>query len=284
MASIARTVIWAQGPFQPTSNDGPRYPKAHFVIVTNEILVINGVIKRMSDTAYWLKVREGFFVHNEDWSKVVDRLPDFISSNKMAIDLQSLDQIINSGMKGKGSVGSNTIEVNPMFLELVETGNLQEGKYTVEYLLLEWMYQLYLVEAICAHYHNTPLPQWPSYFASYLEVRLHAMTYLSAMILLHEENRISSAFSSQTLSESEPLVKERVKELTSTLYAKASEYGESFRRNGIQGCLPRIWDKIARYVHLSALGCTAKYEPKIDSSRDLLGYCMIAWSLVHELD
>jgi hypothetical protein len=68
-----------------------------------------------------------------------------------------------------------------------------------------------------------------------------------------------------------------------TLCKKAADYGESFRRHGLTGLVPRIWDKAARYAQLSSLDRAANYESKLDSARDLFGYSLIAWSLVWEL-
>jgi hypothetical protein len=80
-----------------------------------------------------------------------------------------------------------------------------------------------------------------------------------------------------------PMVQLKIQKITETLLSKTADYGESFRRHGLQGTVPRIWDKMARYAQLSALGRTANYEPKADAIKDLLGYCVIAWSLILEV-
>lgn len=159
-----------------------------------------------------------------------------------------------------------------------------EDFFPTENLFLQWLYQFYLIEGISANFHNTPLADWNPTFVSILENNLHAMTYISALIFLYEEGELKCIVGRDNFDDTEIMVKNKVKELTSTLYSKCAEYGESFRRHGVQGTLPRLWDKIARYAQLSALGRDAKYEPKRDSAKDLLGYCIIAWSLVHELD
>jgi hypothetical protein len=77
-------------------------------------------------------------------------------------------------------------------------------------------------------------------------------------------------------------VKYKIEELTKTLYSKTADYGQSFNRHGIVGLVPRLWDKIARYTMLSAKGYDIQHESKEDSIRDLLGYCLITWSLAIE--
>ena len=72
----------------------------------------------------------------------------------------------------------------------------------------------------------------------------------------------------------------RVKKVCELLHEKAQDYGESFRRHGLPGLVPRLWDKIARYAQLKADNRTAKFERMEDSVVDLLGYCCVAWSLM----
>lgn len=238
----------------------------------------------LQGTVYWREIREGLFVHNEKWDETIDRLPDLISAKLVLNKLQSIQQILSSGIKGVGTIGYQLIEVMPESETLVSGGPLFEGDFSVENLFLQWVYQFYLVEAIASNFHNKPLPHWPLSFLDIVEENLHAMTYIAALIFCYEELEFKAVVSKDNFLSTEYQVKNKVKELTSTLYAKCAEYGESFRRHGLQGTLPRLWDKIARYAQLSALGRDAKYEPKRDSAKDLLGYCIIAWSLVHELE
>lgn len=233
---------------------------------------------------YWVAAREGFFVHNKEWNKTIDRLPDLISAEKVLTKLQTINQLFASGMKGIGNIGHEVVEVTPDFILLTNNGPLFEDSYNEENLFLQWVYHFYLVEAISAHFHNTPLSQWPESFITIVEENLHVMTYVAALIYLYEQCAFKALVSRDNFQYTEHWVKDEVRTLTSTLYSKCAEYGESFRRHGLQGTLPRLWDKIARYAQLSALGRDAKYEPKLDSAKDLLGYCIIAWSLVHELD
>jgi hypothetical protein len=238
----------------------------------------------LNGTVYWREIRNGLFVHNEKWDETIDRLPDLISSNLVLSKLQSVSQLLNSGMKGVGSIGFKQIEVAPDSELLLLQGPLFDDQLQIENLFLQWVYQFYMVEAFSNNFHNTPLSQWTSTRLIKVEENLHAMTYIAALILLYEEGELKAAVSRHDFDTTEDMVQEKVRALTSTLYSKCAEYGESFRRHGLQGTLPRLWDKIARYAQLSALGRNATYEPKLDSAKDLLGYCIIAWSLVHELE
>ena len=233
---------------------------------------------------YWREIRNGLFVHNEKWNETIDRLPDLISSKLVLSKLQSVSQLLHSGMKGVGTIGFKLIEVAPDADLLIDHGPLLEDMFQVENLFLQWVYHFYVIEAFANNFHNTPLPQWPHHFLDIVEENLHAMTYIATLILLYEEAQFKSVVARDNFQFTETVVRDKVRDLTATLYSKCAEYGESFRRHGLQGTLPRLWDKIARYAQLSALGRAATYEPKRDSAKDLLGYCIIAWSLVHELE
>ncbi len=238
----------------------------------------------LKGTLFWREIRAGLFVHNERWDKTIERLPGLLSASAVLKKLQTINQLCLSGMKGIGSIGFKDIEVTPNLVTLKDALYNNDQWFPVENLFLQWVYQFYLVEAISANFHNTPISKWPLSFLNIVDDNLHAMTYIAALILLYEEGHFKAIVATDNFKYTEHSVILKVEELTKTLYTKCAEYGESFRRHGLQGTLPRLWDKIARYAQLSALGRDAMYEPKRDSAKDLLGYCLIAWSLVHELE
>jgi hypothetical protein len=238
----------------------------------------------LKGTLYWREVRNGLFVHNEDWDKTIVRLPGLLSAAHTLSRLQSYDQLIHSGMKGTGTIGLRTVEVEPRPFVLMGGQPILQDGFNVEVLFLQWLYQFNLVDSISQQFYNIPLPAWPLPFLNLVEEALHAMTYIAALIFLFEEGAFKDNVTKRNFQYTEVQVRDKVEELTATLYSKCAEYGESFRRHGLQGTLPRLWDKIARFAQLSALGRAASYEPKKDSAKDLLGYCIIAWSLVHELE
>jgi hypothetical protein len=238
----------------------------------------------LKGTVYWREIRSSLFVHNEKWDETVKRLPELLNSGIVYKSLQTVDQLLASGLHGVGTIGNKKIEVTPDKYILLDTAPLFEGVYTTENLFLQWMYQFCIIETLASHLNATPLPEWNPTFITLFEDKLHVMTYIAALILLYEEGQFKAVVTDDNFQSTKIHVRNKVQELTSTIYSKCAEYGESFRRHGVQGTLPRLWDKIARYAQLSALGRDAKYEPKLDSARDLLGYCIIAWSLIHELD
>lgn len=233
----------------------------------------------LNGTPFWLEARNGLFVHSSNWDTVVQRLPELIRAD--LVSLQSDDQLLNCGMTGTGQVGATQVEVAPdpgVFGGCI--GN--DTHLTLGNVYLQWLFKYYILERIHYHYPETPSARWSPNLLTVAFSCLHDMTYLAALLWLFEDSSLPKSISKANLPQTQVLVRERVEKLTGTLYSKCAEYGESFRRHGVQGTVPRLWDKIARYTSLSALNRNAKYEPKEDSCKDLLGYCLIAWSLVLE--
>lgn len=67
------------------------------------------------------------------------------------------------------------------------------------------------------------------------------------------------------------------------LLKKSDEYSQAFRSIGPEGIKARIWEKICRYISLSAnTEIEINYEPLVDSLKDLLGYLIILLALTLE--
>ena len=226
-------------------------------------------------TSFWVEVNKGLFVHNEQWGKTLQTLPNLLSLDHTTFMQPSIDQLIHSGMEGRGCIGTELI-TNNLNWDAVEASGI--NSYSPETLFLQWCYLYHVIEGVSRTYPITPLFEWPDGFLRVTEAYLHAMTYIAALLLLHEEG-----INPESIQETEVPVRTKAMEVISLLHSKCSEYGESFRRHGVQGMLPRLWDKAARYAQLSALGKATTYEPKVDSIKDLLGYMLIAWSLIREL-
>jgi hypothetical protein len=158
---------------------------------------------------------------------------------------------------------------------------LNNSDLTLENIVLQWLYRFYIIEAVCEHNRREPLQSWFPVFLHTLEQGLHFLLYMAALLVLLEENKVNAIPVSENLHED--LVKARVAQACEFLHPKAQDYGESFRRHGLPGLLPRLWDKIARYVTLKADNRDGNFEKREDSARDLLGYCCIAYSLMLEL-
>jgi hypothetical protein len=156
---------------------------------------------------------------------------------------------------------------------------------TRENLVLQWLYQFLILESVAKHLKDKPLAEWHPMFLDMYGTGLHFMTYIAAMLCMIEEGGIEGDDipTVEMFIETEEDVRHRVYDATVNLWAKAQDYGESFRRHGVTGLLPRLWDKVARYVQLMSADRPAYFEPKSDSARDLLGYSIIAWSLLLEV-
>jgi hypothetical protein len=78
-------------------------------------------------------------------------------------------------------------------------------------------------------------------------------------------------------------ISKEIRNITQTLAAKSSDYGQSWRRHGLDGLCARLYDKIARYINLSRVPPSEiKNEPLTDSAKDMLGYAVITFAFVLE--
>jgi hypothetical protein len=139
------------------------------------------------------------------------------------------------------------------------------------------------VEALIEHNRKEPLAGWAPMFLHTVDQGMHFLVVMAAILVLIEEQ---AGFNPNMVGGDENLeaiIKGRVAQACAFLHPKAQDYGESFRRHGLPGLLPRLWDKIARYAQLKADNRPGNFEKKEDSARDLLGYCCIAYSLMLEL-
>lgn len=232
----------------------------------------------MSDsTPFFQEVRRSLMVRGDGWKPVIEDLPNHIKVADVKELLQSPDQV--TFLNGQGHIAGTliTTELN----KAAVLPFLNEQDLTLENLTLQWLYRFLIVEAFCEHNRRDPLAGWSPMFLHTVEQSLHFMLYVAALMVLYEEGKITAAPRNENLHED--LVRARVKQACEFLHPKAQDYGESFRRHGIPGLLPRLWDKIARYAQLKADNRTGNFEKLEDSARDLLGYCCIAFSLMLEL-
>ena len=232
---------------------------------------------------FWQEVRTGLFVIRDyEWRKALLALPEMIDTELVVRGLQTNTQILASGFTGHAIIRGLPVDTTP------DAGTLYaalppEDHYNQEALFLQWMYHYYILEGVGDGYRQTPLAQWSQGMLQMIEQTLHFMVYISAVMCLMEDGAIKGAPTKEGMTALLPMVQSKIQKITETLLSKTADYGESFRRHGLQGTVPRIWDKMARYAQLSALGRAANYEPKADAIKDLLGYCVIAWSLILEV-
>jgi hypothetical protein len=235
----------------------------------------------MSETTpFWQEVRGSLMVRGDGWKPVIEDLPNHLSAADAKSDLQSPDQL--TFLNGVGYIAGGKVVTE---LDKEATLPYLNGEaLTLENIALQWLYRFIVVEALVEHNRTQPMAAWSPMFLHLTEQGLHFMVYMAALLVLIEEKKqISDVVFLGDFQNTEAFVKERVREACAFLHPKAQDYGESFRRHGLPGILPRLWDKIARYAQLRADNRAGNFEKKEDSARDLLGYSLIAYSLMLEL-
>lgn len=229
-------------------------------------------------TPFWQEVRRSLMVRGDGWKPVIEDLPNRISAKEARELLQSADQL--SCLNGVGYIAGDRIDTQ--LNKDVVIPELDALPWSLGNITLQWLYRFIVVESLIEHNRNTPMSKWSPMFLHMVEQGLHFLVYTSALLVLMEEKALTDAQLSDIHS-TEQLVRERVAKACEFLHPKAQDYGESFRRHGLPGILPRLWDKIARYAQLKADNRAGNFEKKEDSARDLLGYSIIAYSLMLEL-
>jgi hypothetical protein len=238
----------------------------------------------MSITPVWNEVRKGLMIHGTDWRSVVESIPARVEIDRAAKLMQSKDQLTHS-MEGLGYVAGTPV-VGTIDSDILKKFMPPIGFYGVEDFTLQWLYRYFIIEGCVETQRKLPMAAWPPMILAMVDDGLHFLVYMSAMICLLEEHGpygAAWAVTEEQFLDSEYNVQRRLHQTTKLLHPKAQDYGESFRRHGIPGLLPRLWDKIARITQLKANGNTSNFEGLADSAKDLLGYSTIAWSLVLEL-
>jgi hypothetical protein len=234
----------------------------------------------------WREIRKGLMCNGPDWKNVVESLPDRMNAEEAIKLMQSKEQLLL--MSGHGYVAGSKLDLT---IDAQEAKKFMhpDGFYGVEDFALQWLHRFLILEGIFATFGTKPLPEWPPMFMAMVDEGLHFMTYMAALMCLLEEKRMGAVWSDvgyitdNHIKNSQDQVRKRLMEAVEFLHPKAQDYGESFRRHGIYGLLPRLWDKIARIIQLKADARIANFEKLADSAKDLLGYSTIAWSLVIEL-
>ena len=216
-------------------------------------------------------------VRGDGWKPVIEDLPNHINSAEAKELIQSADQM--SFLNGVGFIAGGKIETQ-IGVDAVML-HLDDKVLSLENIALQWLYRFIVVEGLVEHNRTKNMVTWAPMFLHMVEQGLHFMVYMATLLVLYEERKIETILASETLHGE--LVKARVTQACEFLHPKAQDYGESFRRHGLPGILPRLWDKIARYAQLRADDRSGNFEKKEDSARDLLGYSIIAYSLMLEL-
>src|SRR5271154_77505 len=228
-------------------------------------------------TPFWQEVRRSLMVRGDGWKAVIEDLPNHINSIEAKDLIQSVDQLTH--LDGVGYIAGGRVDTH---LDQAGVDSSLSNEMTLENVTLQWLYRFIIVEGLVEHNRTKNMVTWAPMFLHMVEQGLHFMVYMAALLVLIEEKAVTDAQLGY-IEFTEQSVKNRIAQACEFLHPKAQDYGESFRRHGLPGILPRLWDKIARYAQLRADDRSGNFEKKEDSARDLLGYSIIAYSLMLEL-
>src|SRR5271154_7152315 len=188
----------------------------------------------MSDsTAFFQEVRRSLMVRGDGWKPVVEDLPNHINAAAVKELLQSASQL--ALLHGQGHIAGSLIKTQVDATAVAPFLNDQE--LSLENITLQWLYRFIVVESLIEHNRKEPMAGWAPMFLHTVDQGLHFMLYMATLIVLYEEKKINRVLRSENLHED--LVRERIKQACAFLHPKAQDYGESFRRHGLPGLLPR---------------------------------------------
>lgn len=216
-------------------------------------------------------------VRGDGWKPVIENLPNHISITETKELLQKADQL--TYLNGIGYIAGSRVDTQ---IDRDRVAPFLSNEMTLENVTLQWLYRFIILESLVEHNRTKPMVEWAPMFLHMVDQGLHFLVFMAAVLVLIEEGQITPGnIGGDEVAEA--LVKARVAQACQFLHPKAQDYGESFRRHGLPGILPRLWDKIARYAQLKADNRAGNFEKREDSARDLLGYSIIAYSLMLEL-
>jgi hypothetical protein len=240
----------------------------------------------MTTTPFWQEVRSTVMLRGDGWREVVESLPNRLDASEIKSMVQSVEQLTHCHMEGVAYLAGAPVRATPDPEALI--AHLPADVLTPENIVLQWLYQFFIVEGLARAMtdlnSDAPIADWPPMILDLLLRSFQFMVYMSALLTLMEEGfYATAAIPMSEFLATEKAVRYRVEFTANHLCSKTQDYGESFRRHGMLGLIPRLWDKIARIAQLKSKNRTANHEPMQDSARDLLGYSAIAWSLVLEV-
>jgi Nucleotide modification associated domain 1 len=227
---------------------------------------------------FWARICDSLFVKSPGWFTVVQSLPDKLDLTVCLNRTFSGEAVTSSAIQAKGWVGRGIkLEVHPNPVLQADLGPTSQKQWA----FLQFMFSFFLFEGIYLSLLDNGWgapEQWhPTFIHQFIEVT-QAMTFYSAMLILAEENRLP-----QDEYGLEPLIRDEIRKIVTVLTSKTTDYGQAFLRHGVIGMLYRVWDKIARYATLSAENRAAKFESRKDTAMDMLGYSVLIWSILEDM-
>lgn len=229
------------------------------------------------ETNFWFRVRDALFVKSPGWFTAVTALPDKLDLTVCRNRTVSGEAITSCGIQAFGWVGrgiKSEIKPNPLRPE--------DDPFThLQWAFLQFMFQFFVFEGLYNYLVDSgqgdPIMWHPTTITQFIEL-IQTMTFYSAMLILAEERRLP-----KNEADLEPFIRDEIRGIVRVLTSKTTDYGQAFLRHGIVGMLYRVWDKIARYATLSAEDRAAKYESRKDTAMDMLGYSVLIWSILEDM-
>jgi len=228
---------------------------------------------------FWNRVCDSLFVKSPGWFTAVQSLPDKLDLTVCLNRTFSGEAVTGSAIQAKGWVGrgiTQEIHANPVRQE--DLGPTSQKQWA----FLQFMFSFFLFEGIYTSLLDNGWgapEQWhPTFIKQFIEIT-QAMTFYSAMLIIAEEGRLP-----ENEFGLEPLIRDEVRKIVGVLTSKTTDYGQAFLRHGVIGMLYRVWDKIARYATLSAENRAAKFESRKDTAMDMLGYSVLIWSILEDMN
>src|SRR5271157_3420705 len=226
---------------------------------------------------YWQRVCESLFVKSPGWFTAVQSLPDKLDLQVCLSRTVSGEAVTGSAIQAQGWVGRGIVkEIKPNPLRPEDNPFTQ-----LQWAYLQFMYSFFLFEGLYNYLvdsgQGAPEMWHPTFIKQFIELS-QTMTFYSAMLIAAEEHRLP-----ESEANLEPIIREEVRKIVYVLTAKTTDYGQAFLRHGVIGLLYRVWDKIARYATLSAENRAAKYESRKDTAMDMLGYSVLIWSILEDM-
>ncbi len=223
---------------------------------------------------FWARICDALFIKSPDWFETVRSLPDKLDLSVCLRRTCSGEGVTSTYIQARGWIGRGIVEeVRPNPLRPDDNPFTPRQwvylQFMLQFFQFEGMYNYLLDEG-----YKTPEEWHPSVVEDLLELA-QTMTFYSAMLLLCEEGCLP-----EDETKIEAPIRDEVRKIVDVLIAKTGDYGQAFLRHGVPGLMHRTWDKLARYATLSAEDRPAKYESRIDTVRDMLGYSCLLWSIL----
>jgi len=230
-----------------------------------------------TETPFWQRICESLFVKHPDWPSLVRDFPERLDPELCHMHTVSGETMTSMGIRAQAWLGDGIVTAT-------KPNPLRPGDFPMQPLkwaYLQFMSQFMVMEGLFNYLAEMGLSEpewWPDGTWLNLVGIVQAMVFYSAMLVIAEEGRLPEKEGDIVAP-----VRDEVRKITGVLLSKMGDYGQAFLRHGVIGMLYRIWDKIARYATLSAEGRPGKFESRLDTARDMLGYSVLIWSILEDI-